>query len=119
MDSWITTVLWRPCRRHPVPVQSWLFKFLSDVLLYTSTQGHATAGYSERTYFHEHCVATGYSLEYLFGAIDESEGYWENDIGNSMLSVSLDKDDDNLSLSLSLSLSIYIYIYIYIYKNYI
>ena len=52
-------------------------ELVSDVLLWTSSQGRAKAGRPARTYIQQLCADTGCSLEDLPKAMDDREGWRE------------------------------------------
>ena len=49
-------------------------KLTSDVLLWTPKHGCACVGWPVRTYLHQHCSDTGWSLEDLPGVMDDRHG---------------------------------------------
>ena len=51
-------------------------KFISDILLWISTHGHANVDQSAKIYIYQLCADTGCSLEALPRAIDDRDG-WE------------------------------------------
>ena len=52
-------------------------ELVSDILLCTPSHGRAKAGQPARTYIQQFCANTGYSLEYLPGAMDDRNGWQE------------------------------------------
>ena len=52
-------------------------KLISDIPLLTPSHGRAKAGWPARTYIHQVCTNTGYSLENLPGVMDDKNGWWE------------------------------------------
>ena len=75
-------------------------ELISDILQLTPSYGQAKAGRPARTYIPQISADTGYSLENLSGAMDDSDGWWEK--------------VRKISASRAIWY-IYIYIYIYIY----
>ena len=63
----------------------------SDVFLGSPSHGRASVGRLARTYLHQLCTDTRYSLEDLSGAMDDRDGWIE--IEKSMPSTRLDDDD--------------------------
>ena len=52
-------------------------KFISDVLFWTPSYGHAKVGWPARTYLQQLCADMGCSLEDLPGAMDNRDEWWE------------------------------------------
>ena len=67
-------------------------ELISDILLWTPSQGRLKAGWPARTYIQQLCADTGCSLEDLPGAMDDRGGRGS---GRSMLAVWHDDDDDD------------------------
>ena len=61
---------------------------------WTLTLTHARVGQLTRTYIHQFCADTRYNLEDLPVAMDDSDGCWEREPRDSVLSAWLDDDDD-------------------------
>ena len=54
-------------------------EFISNVLLWTFTNGLASVIQPARTYLHQLCGDTGYNLEELLGAMDDRERWRERE----------------------------------------
>ena len=52
-------------------------ELISNILLWTPSNGRAKAGQQARMYIQQLCFNTGYSHEDLLGAIDDRDGWWE------------------------------------------
>ena len=52
-------------------------KLISDILLWTPSHGWAKAGWPAGTFLQKLCANTGCSLEYLPGAMEDRERWWE------------------------------------------
>ena len=68
-------------------------ELISDVLLWTSSNGQAKAGRPARTYIQQLCEDTGCSPEDLPEAMNDREDWWEGS-GISVLAARHDDDDD-------------------------
>ena len=68
-------------------------ELISDVLLWTPTDGRAKAGRPARTYLQQLCEDTGCSPEDLPKAINDREGWRERGSGISVLMARQDDDD--------------------------
>ena len=73
----------------------WICKdeLISNVLFLIPTHGQASVGWPAKTDIHQLCADTRYSLEDLPRAMDYSDGWWERESRDAMLSVWFDEDD--------------------------
>ena len=58
-----------------------------SVFLWTLIHGKAMVSQPARTYMHQLCVDTGYSLEDLLWVMDDRDGSWERESGNCAISM--------------------------------
>ena len=90
----------------------------SRFLLWTPTYGRACVGRPARTYMHQVCVDTEYSLEDLPGVMDDRDGWRETETGTALLTAQL--SDGNILIKIRRSTKIFVFFeFIYFVLTYV